>query len=193
MNTANRMRENTDSLAFQANHIIRLETYKNNALAYGGCKKETLNPNDIQFSQETVSGFKWNKKTKDYDHDYMENIAEDMHAQGFKEDGRIDVVEMSDGSHTTVDNGRVLAARKAGVDVLANVHTFDEPLPEEHQKRNQRNIAENWEQLIFNRIADPLRNIETLRNGVLKINMAVKPIQTYFRKKTKKVVNKHVK
>ncbi len=163
MNTANRMRENKDSLAFQANDIIRLETYKNNALAYGGCKKETLNPNDIQFSQETVSGFKWNKKTKEYDHNYMENMAEDMHAHGFKEEGRVDVVEMRDGSRTTVDNRRVSAAREAGVDVLANVHKFDEPLPEEHQKRNQGNKAENWEQFILDRIADS-RNSEEWRS-----------------------------
>jgi hypothetical protein len=189
MNTVNRMRENKDSLAFQANDIIRLETYKNNALAYGGCKEETLNPNDIKFSQETVSGFKLNKKTKEYDHNYIENMANDMFKNGFKKEGRIDVVEMSDGSYTTVDNRRVLAARKAGRDVLANVHKFDEPLPKEHQKRNQGNIAENWEQLIFNRIADP-RNDQGWRS---KNKYGCKTNPGVLQKEDKEVANNDVK
>ena len=51
-----------------------------------------------------------------------------MRANGWKGDP-IDVVRMSDGGLTAVDNTRVLAAHRAGVDVRATVHAADDALP----------------------------------------------------------------
>jgi len=42
----------------------------------------------------------------------------------------LDVVRMSDGKLTTLDNTRVLAARRAGVKVEARVFNFDDALPD---------------------------------------------------------------
>jgi hypothetical protein len=43
----------------------------------------------------------------------------------------IDVVRMSDGGLTTIDNTRVVAANQAGIDVQAMIRGFDDPLPQE--------------------------------------------------------------
>ncbi|WP_432066461.1 RHS repeat domain-containing protein [Streptomyces sp. C10-9-1] len=51
-------------------------------------------------------------------------------ANGWKGDP-VDIVAMPDGRFTSVDNRRVLGAKKAGVDVQARVHGFDDPLPQE--------------------------------------------------------------
>ncbi len=61
-------------------------------------KGTTVNPNEIRFSQSSVNGAK--------------EITESMKAKGWVGDP-IDVVKMPDGKFTTVDNTRVLAARKA--------------------------------------------------------------------------------
>lgn len=53
-----------------------------------------------------------------------------MKAKGWDGDP-IDVVRMPDGNLTTIDNTRVLAARYAEIDVQANVHAFDEVLPQD--------------------------------------------------------------
>lgn len=73
-----------------------------------------INPNEIRFSQSSVNGAK--------------EITESMKAKGWVGDP-IDVVKMSDGKFTTVDNTRVLAARNAGIDVKANVHAASDPIP----------------------------------------------------------------
>lgn len=47
----------------------------------------------------------------------------------------IDVIEMPDGNLTTIDNTRVVGARDAGIDVEAQVHQYDELLPQEYIDR----------------------------------------------------------
>lgn len=41
----------------------------------------------------------------------------------------IDIVEMPDGIYTTIDNTRVVSARQAGINVEANIHSYNEVLP----------------------------------------------------------------
>ena len=86
----------------------------------GECDSEsgtaTINPNDIRFSQSSVNG--------------ASEIIDSMKAKGWDGDP-IDVVRMPDGNLTTIDNTRVLAARYAEIDVQANVHAFDEVLPQD--------------------------------------------------------------
>lgn len=64
----------------------------------------------------------------------------------------IDIVKMSDGIYSTVDNTRLLAAQKLGVNVKANTHLFSDPLPESMLGRFKNNAtgqyAKTWGEAI---------------------------------------------
>lgn len=82
-----------------------------------GVKKgsgQSINPNEIRFSQSSVNG--------------ADEIIASMKKDGWVGDP-IDVVKMPDGSYTTIDNTRVAAAREAGINVNANVHSYNDSLP----------------------------------------------------------------
>ena len=64
----------------------------------------------------------------------------------------IDVIKMSDGNLTSMDNTRVAAARDAGVDVKANVHGFDDPLPADMVAQRRFGDAQTWGEAITGRI-----------------------------------------
>jgi hypothetical protein len=73
-------------------------------------------------------------------------IAESMKASGWKGDP-IDVVRMPDGKLTSVDNTRVAAARKAGIEVRANIHDYNEPLPNQQQIERfttKKGVPKTW-------------------------------------------------
>ena len=74
----------------------------------------SLSPASIRFSQSSVNG--------------VEELAASMRANGWK-GAPIDVVRMSDGTLTTFDNTRVLAAQRAGINVQAVVHQPGEAFP----------------------------------------------------------------
>ena len=74
----------------------------------------SVNPRNIRFSQSSVNG--------------ADDITASMRANGWQGDA-IDVVRMPDGRLTTLDNTRVLAADRAGINVQANIHNFDDALP----------------------------------------------------------------
>ncbi len=74
----------------------------------------SLSPSSIRFSQSSVNG--------------VDEIAASMRAYGWK-GAPIDVVRMSDGSLTTFDNTRLLAAQRAGIDVQATVRGATEAFP----------------------------------------------------------------
>ena len=59
-----------------------------------------------------------------------DDLVESMKRDGWKGDP-VDVVRMPDGMPTSMDNTRILAAREAGVEVKANVRSFDELLTPE--------------------------------------------------------------
>ncbi|MDO4851184.1 MAG: hypothetical protein Q4A93_04915 [Actinomycetota bacterium] len=104
-------------------------------------KPQSIPPESIRYSQTSVNG--------------SAEIIESMRAHGWKGDP-IDVVRMDDGQLTTLDNARVVAARAAGIDVKANVHGYNDPLP------NQATIdrfttprggaPQTWGQAVVNRI-----------------------------------------
>lgn len=83
----------------------------------------TLDPSTIRFSQTTP---KQQGAT-------VEALTESMRRNGFIAEPEpgifFDIVRMPDGRLTTLDNTRLLAARRAGVDVEARVFNYDEPLP----------------------------------------------------------------
>lgn len=98
----------------------------------------TINPNDIRFSQSSVNG--------------ASEIIDSMKAKGWDGDP-IDVVRMPDGNLTTIDNTRVLAARYAEIDVQANVHAFDEVLPQDldliERLTTPKGVPQTWGMLYY--------------------------------------------
>ncbi|UOY90473.1 ParB/Srx family N-terminal domain-containing protein [Bacillus glycinifermentans] len=102
-------------------------------------KTIALNPHEIRFSQNSVNG--------------AEEIIESMKVNGWKGEP-IDVVKMSDGKYTTIDNTRVVAAREAGIKVQAKIHDGNEPLPENFIDRftTKKGVPKTWEEAIELRI-----------------------------------------
>lgn len=84
-------------------------------LTKGAGKANSVNPNEIRFSQSCVNG--------------SEEIIQSMKINGLNGDP-IDVLRMSEGKLTTIDNTRVVSAREARIEVQANIHDANELLPE---------------------------------------------------------------
>ncbi|WP_236650488.1 hemagglutinin repeat-containing protein [Photorhabdus laumondii] len=85
----------------------------------------TFNPNEIRFSQNTVS---YNKTERGSGVKYSyDDLVSGMKKNGWKGDP-VDVVKMPDGKFTSMDNTRITAAREAGIDIKANVRSFDDKL-----------------------------------------------------------------
>ena len=65
---------------------------------------------------------------------------------------------MQDGIYSTVDNTRLLAAQKLGVNVNAAAHAYDEALPESMLSRFKNNktgeYATTWGQAVEYRVAN---------------------------------------
>lgn len=95
-------------------------------------KVSDINPNKIRYSQSSVNG--------------AENIVQSMKQNGWR-GAAIDVVRMPDSKLTTIDNTRVLAARKVGIDVKANVYNYDELLPNSgliERFTTKKGIPQTW-------------------------------------------------
>ena len=103
----------------------------------GGSK--TINPKEIRYSQSSVNG--------------SSEIIDSMKKNGWKGDP-IDVVEMPDGIYTTIDNTRVVSAREAGINVKANVHGYNDILPEEYIERftTKKGVPVTWGDAISLRV-----------------------------------------
>ena len=103
----------------------------------GGSK--TINPKEIRYSQSSVNG--------------SSEIIDSMKKNGWKGDP-IDVVEMPDGIYTTIDNTRVVSAREAGINVKANVHAYNDILPEEYIERftTKKGVPVTWGDAISLRV-----------------------------------------
>jgi len=76
---------------------------------------KTVNPKEIRYSQTSVND--------------SEVLIESMKKYGWIGDP-IDIVEMPDGLYTTLDNTRVVAAREVGIEVQANIHGYNDIIPE---------------------------------------------------------------
>ena len=94
----------------------------------------------------------YNKKDRITGEKYTyDDLVESMKRDGWKGDP-VDVVRMPDGMPTSMDNTRILAAREAGVEVKANVRSFDELLtPEMKQARGWQDY-DTWGEAIAARI-----------------------------------------
>ncbi|MDX2164303.1 MAG: hypothetical protein SFW07_02675, partial [Gammaproteobacteria bacterium] len=116
---------------------------------------EFLNPNDIKFTQETVSYLKQRPGIPSYS---LDDIISSMQSEGWVGDP-IDVVKMPNGEYVSVDNTRVLAAREAGIDVRANIRDYNERLPEEMAPRFRNRYVggarpETWGEAAENRLSN---------------------------------------
>lgn len=102
---------------------------------------KSVDPNTIRYSQTSVNG--------------SEKIIESMKQNGWQGDP-IDVVTMDDGKLTTLDNTRVFAAKAAGIDVKANVHDYNDTLPDQATKDRfttpRGGVPQTWGQAVENRI-----------------------------------------
>ena len=103
---------------------------------------ESMSPSAIRFSQRSVSG--------------LDDIVKSMAANGWKGEA-IDVVRMSDGGLTTVDNTRVLASHLAGIDAKVRIHEGTSKLPTEFIERfttDRGGVPKTWEDAVVNRIGN---------------------------------------
>jgi hypothetical protein len=95
----------------------------------GGVTK--LNPADIRYSQDSVSYLKIRPGQEPYT---LNDITNSMSQHGWQGQP-IDVIKMPEGGYSSLDNTRVLAARKAGIDIKANMRSYNDPLPETMARR----------------------------------------------------------
>ena len=116
--------------------------------AYQG-GSETINPQEIRYSQSSVNG--------------SSEIIDSMKKNGWKGDP-IDVVEMPDGIYTTIDNTRVASAREAGINVQANVYGYNDALSQEYIERftTKKGVPVTWGDAISLRIG---KQKASFRNG----------------------------
>ncbi len=116
-----------------------------------------LSPSQVRFSQSSVNG--------------ADDLISSMRINGWK-GSPIDVVRMNDGLLTSVDNTRVLAAHEAGVNIKANVHAYNEPLPVDLIERftTKKGVPKTWGEAIDLRIG---KQKATYRNNNPKGSMQI--------------------
>lgn len=103
-------------------------------------RPQSVPASGIRFSQTSVNG--------------SQEIIDSMKRDGWRGDP-IDVVTMDDGGMTTLDNTRVVAARAAGIDVQAIVHSYDEPLPDAETVQRfttKKGVPRTWGEAVELRI-----------------------------------------
>ncbi|TQF67815.1 RHS repeat-associated core domain-containing protein [Pseudoalteromonas luteoviolacea] len=106
---------------------------------FGKTATKSVDPNAIRFSQSSVNG--------------AGDLTKSMQANGWKGDP-IDVVRMDDGGLTTIDNTRVLAASRAGVNVQANIRNASDALPANMVERftTKKGVPTTWGEAVQLRI-----------------------------------------
>ncbi|WP_211297617.1 LysM peptidoglycan-binding domain-containing protein [Ottowia oryzae] len=137
------------------------------AIAAGGLTNSTaglglrsLDPTRVGFSQSWISA---RRPGVDYS---FSTLTEGMGASGWV--GRpVDVVRMPNGTLTSIDNTRILAARQAGIRIHANIRGFDDPIRDTSRRAGlsvQGITPGTWGEAAQLRINDPWQN-STSRNG----------------------------
>ncbi|MHC5178869.1 RHS repeat-associated core domain-containing protein, partial [Serratia rhizosphaerae] len=108
-------------------------------LAVCNAGSKEVDPRDIRFSQSSVNG--------------AAELTHSMKTKGWAGEP-VDVVRMSDGKLTTIDNTRILAASRAKIKVQACIHEGNSPLPEEFIERftTKKGVPSTWEEAILLRI-----------------------------------------
>ena len=107
-----------------------------------GVAANTVPASTVRFSQGSVNG--------------AAEIEASMRANGWVGDA-IDVVRMPDGGLTSLDNTRLLAANRAGIDVQASIRGFDDALPSSLVGRfttTKGGVPSTWGDAVMNRIGN---------------------------------------
>lgn len=125
-----------------AQHVLTFSRNRSKNFLVGDSQApQKLSPEEIRYSQTSVND--------------ADSIADSMREHGWV-GAPIDVVRMPDGELTTLDNTRVVAAREAGIDVLANVHEYGERLTSELDIERfttpKGGIPSTWGDAVENRI-----------------------------------------
>ena len=110
---------------------------------------QSISPNNIRFSQNTVSYNKIDRATGNFF--TYDDLVSNMKRNGWQGEP-IDIVRMPDGKLTSMDNTRISAAREAGISVKANVRNFNDPLPIEMISSRRFGNATTWGEALTNRI-----------------------------------------
>jgi len=106
----------------------------------GNSLYKTFNSASVRFSQTSVND--------------LDKIVTSMQKNDWKGEA-IDIVKMKDGIYTTVDNTRLLAAQRVGINIQANAHNFDDLIPEEAAGRflgKDGSVPTTWGEAVGNRI-----------------------------------------
>ncbi|QPF74691.1 LysM peptidoglycan-binding domain-containing protein [Roseateles sp. DAIF2] len=115
---------------------------------------QSLDATTVSFTQSSVS---FGKAGASYN---LDTLVASMSRDGWV--GKpIDVVAMPDGTLASIDNTRVLAARRAGIEVQANVRAFDEAIisPIRQASLTEAGIVpETWGDAALLRINKPIQN-----------------------------------
>tara|TARA_B100001094_G_scaffold180583_1_gene174933 strand:- start:217 stop:714 length:498 start_codon:yes stop_codon:yes gene_type:complete len=101
-------------------------------------QRQSIDPHVIKFSQNSVKG------------DEVAKLSESMKTRGWPDtEPAIDVVKFPDGTLVTLDNKRVLAASRAGIDAKVRVRSANEGLSPEMAERfttSKNGTPKNWEE-----------------------------------------------
>jgi len=114
---------------------------------------KNFSSSSIRFSQSNVNG--------------LNEVATSMEKNGWKGDP-IDIVKMKDGFFTSVDNTRLLAAQKVGIDIEANAHQYTDAIPESIAIRfaaKNGSLPKTWGDAVKNRIAGQNKSFRSNENG----------------------------
>jgi len=130
------------------------------ALARGTAEVVELDPHKISFTQSWVSS------PKRVGGQTVEDLAASMSKDGWV--GKpVDVVEMKSGGLASIDNTRILAARKAGIEVQAVVHKAGDPITDLARQSSLRvgdKVPQTWGEAAEIRIGRSLQN-DVGKNG----------------------------
>lgn len=134
-----------DSSVVKENNFYRDNDSITGSFNYG--KTISIDPTRLSFSQATVSH---QKVGKPYNYDGM---VESMKKNGWNGEP-VDIVIMPNGSATSMDNTRILAAREAGIDVKAKVRDFNTPLTslEKDRFKSGNVVPKTWGEAIKLRV-----------------------------------------
>jgi filamentous hemagglutinin len=127
------------------NNFYRDNDLITEAFNYG--KTISLDPTKLSFSQATVS---YQKGGKHYNY---ESMVKSMQKDGWNGDP-VDIVIMPNGTATSMDNTRILAAREASVSIKAKVRDFNTLLTpaEKDRFKSGNKIPRTWGEAIKIRI-----------------------------------------
>ncbi len=120
-------------------------------------KAHFIDPTEVGFSQSSVSRVKtrFDLATGNSIRYSFDDIAASMKVNGWQ--GRpLNVVRMPDGSLTSLDNTRLLAARQAGIKAQIKVHEFDAPISKDFSRAytaEGRLEPKSWGEAIQSRIS----------------------------------------